>query len=113
MKLLMILLCKGTCAPVSSPFKGQGGGTIVMHSRSGVPDTNNGFFKLVEALFQNKQALFQIHSCFFPHSIKLRGLPLSPITQDICVQQSQVKKTPTVVTRNEPLKICGHVIVTL
>jgi len=25
MKLLMILVGKGTCAPVASPFKGQGG----------------------------------------------------------------------------------------
>jgi len=32
--------------------------------------TNNGFFKLVEALLQ-------IHSCFFSQSINARGLPLS------------------------------------
>ena len=32
--------------------------------------TNNGFFKLVEALLQT-------HSCFFSQSINVRGLPLS------------------------------------
>jgi len=30
------LLCQGTCAPYSSPFKGQGGGALEMHPRSGV-----------------------------------------------------------------------------
>jgi len=33
--------------------------------------TNNGFFKVMEALLQ-------IHSCFFSQSINVRGLPLSP-----------------------------------
>ena len=37
MKLLMILLCKGSYAPVSPPFKGQAGSAPVMHPRSGVP----------------------------------------------------------------------------
>jgi len=32
----MILICKGTCAPVASPFKGQGGSAPVIHPRSGV-----------------------------------------------------------------------------
>jgi len=33
----MILLCKDTCAPVVTPFKGQGVQCPVMHPRSGVP----------------------------------------------------------------------------
>jgi len=33
----MILECKGTCVPVSSPFKSQGGRAPVMQPRSGVP----------------------------------------------------------------------------
>ena len=33
----MILVCKGTCVPVASPFEGQGGSAPVMHPRSGVP----------------------------------------------------------------------------
>ena len=41
--------------------------------------TNNGFFKLVEALLQ-------IHSCFFSHSVKLRGLPLSAVTVSLNYQ---------------------------
>jgi len=40
------------------------------HSQS---HTNNGFFKFVEALLQ-------IHSCFFSHSVKLRGLPPLAVT---------------------------------
>jgi len=44
-----------------------------MHSgRLVIGHTNNGFFKLVEAMLQ-------IHSCFFSHSVKLCGLPLSEI----------------------------------
>jgi len=35
--VLMILVCKGTCAPVAPPFNGQGGSAPVMHPRSGVP----------------------------------------------------------------------------
>jgi len=40
------------------------------------------------------EALLQIYSCFFSHSMKLRGLPLSAVTvslhylltyQDVCV----------------------------
>jgi len=37
MKLVMTLLCKGTCATVSPPFKGQEGSAPVIHPRSGVP----------------------------------------------------------------------------
>jgi len=37
MKVLMMLLCKGTCASVDTPFKRQGGSAHVMHSRSGDP----------------------------------------------------------------------------
>ena len=33
----MILVCKGTCAPVAPPFIGQGDSAPVMHPRSGVP----------------------------------------------------------------------------
>jgi len=33
----MILLCKGTYAPVAHPFKGLGGNAPVMHPCSGVP----------------------------------------------------------------------------
>ena len=33
----MILVCKGTCVPVASPFEGQGGSAPIMHPRSGVP----------------------------------------------------------------------------
>jgi len=33
----MVLVCKGTCAPVAPPFKGQGGSALVMQPRSGVP----------------------------------------------------------------------------
>jgi len=34
----MILLCKGTCAPVAPfPFKGQGGSAAVTHPRFGFP----------------------------------------------------------------------------
>ena len=32
----MMLLCKGTCAPVAPLFKGHGGSAPVMHPRSGV-----------------------------------------------------------------------------
>ena len=38
MKLLIILVCKGNCALVASPLKGQGGITPAMHPRSGVPE---------------------------------------------------------------------------
>jgi len=38
MKLLIILLCKGTSAPVAPPLKGLGGRCLVMHPRFGVPD---------------------------------------------------------------------------
>jgi len=41
MKLLMILLHKGTCAPVAPPFKKQGGGAHLMQPRSSVPDVVN------------------------------------------------------------------------
>jgi len=37
MKLLMILLCKGSYAPVAPPFEGQAGSAPIMHPRSGVP----------------------------------------------------------------------------
>ena len=37
MILLMILLCKGTCASVAPLSKGRGGSAPVMHLRSGVP----------------------------------------------------------------------------
>jgi len=37
MELLMILQCKGTCAPVAPLSKGKGGGAPVMHARSDVP----------------------------------------------------------------------------
>jgi len=37
MKLLTILVFKGTCAPVAPPFKGQGGSASVLHPRSSVP----------------------------------------------------------------------------
>ena len=37
LKLPTMLLCKGTCAPVTPPlFKGQGGSAPVKHRRSGV-----------------------------------------------------------------------------
>jgi len=36
MKLLMILVCKGTCAPVAPPFQRAGGSVLVTHPRSGV-----------------------------------------------------------------------------
>ena len=38
MKLLIILVCKGNCALVASPLKGQGRITPAMHPRSGVPE---------------------------------------------------------------------------
>jgi len=34
----MILVCKGTCAPVAPLLKGRGGSALVMHHRSGVPE---------------------------------------------------------------------------
>jgi len=37
LELPMMLLCKGTCAPMAPPFKGQGDSAPVMHPRSGVP----------------------------------------------------------------------------
>jgi len=37
----MILLCKGTYAPVAPPFTGQGDNAPVMHLRSGVPDSDS------------------------------------------------------------------------
>jgi len=43
MILLMILVCKGTCAPVAPPFIGQGGNATVMHPRSSVPADINYF----------------------------------------------------------------------
>jgi len=50
-----------------------------MHSGrlvTGRTQTNNGFFKLVEAFLQ-------IHSSFFSHSAKLLGLPLSAVTASL------------------------------
>jgi len=47
-----------------------------MHSQS---HTYNGFFRLVEALLH-------IHSCFFSHSIILRGLPLSAVAVSLHYQ---------------------------
>jgi len=47
MKLLMILLCKGTCAPVATPFKGQGGSVPVMQPRYGVSDLKSDIFDAV------------------------------------------------------------------
>jgi len=38
MKLLMILLCKATYAPVAPPFREQGDNAPVMQPRSGVLD---------------------------------------------------------------------------
>jgi len=73
--------------------------------------TNNGFFKLV-------QALLQIRSCFFLRSTKLRALPLPPVTASlhylpICSRSIVTSgRRPTTVTWSEPLKICGQVIVT-
>jgi len=37
MELLMILLCKGTCAPVATPFKRHGRSALVMHPHTGDP----------------------------------------------------------------------------
>jgi len=37
MKLLMILICKGICAPIAPLSKVRGGSAPVMHPRSGVP----------------------------------------------------------------------------
>jgi len=31
------------------------------------------------------EALLQIYSCFFSHSIKLRGLPLSAVSLSCCI----------------------------
>jgi len=62
---------------------------LTSHSQSHI---HNGFFKLVGALLQ-------VHSCFFSHSIKQRGIPLSAVTvsmhftcQDVCVQRSHAEK---------------------
>jgi len=46
LKLPMMLLCKGTCAPVAPPFKGQEGIVPVMHPRSGVPGKNYLYFRI-------------------------------------------------------------------
>jgi len=73
-----------------------------------IAHTNNGFFKLVEALLQ-------IHSCFFSHSIKLRSLPLSAVTVSLdylprCVRSTiTCGKRPTTVTWSDLLKICCRV----
>jgi len=56
----IILYCMKRCLHKGSFTLGHIG-----HTR-----TNNGFFKLVEALLQ-------IHSCFFSQSTNARGLPLS------------------------------------
>ena len=37
MKFLMILLSKGTCAPVATPFKKQGASALLMHPHTGNP----------------------------------------------------------------------------
>jgi len=37
MKLFMILLCKGTCVPVATPFKRQGGSALAMHPHTSNP----------------------------------------------------------------------------
>ena len=47
--------------------------------------TNNGFFKLVEALLQ-------IHSCFFSQSVKLRGSPLSAVIASLQSLREGVQK---------------------
>ena len=54
--------------------------------------TNNGLFKLVEAFLQ-------IHLCFFPRKIKLRGLRLSAVhslaalpATDVCVRHHKRQK---------------------
>jgi len=52
MKLLVILVCKGTCATVATPFKGQGGSAPVMHLRSGVPaDTCDSKWLFIDIVF--------------------------------------------------------------
>jgi len=76
--------------------------------------TNNGFAKLVEALLQ-------IHSFFFSHSVNTRGLPLLAVTVSLHLHylprckpmRSTVtcSKTPITVNGSEPLKIRCHVIV--
>ena len=77
----------------------------------GHTNTNNGFFKLVEAFLR-------IHLCFFPRNIKLRGLPLSTVTALLhylprCLRSTVTSgKRPATVTCSEPLKIYGHVVVT-
>jgi len=57
------------------------------------------------------EALLQIHSYLFSHSIKLRGLPLSAITVSLrhlprCLRSAVTcGKTPSTVTSSEPFKI--------
>jgi len=74
---------------------------------------SNGFSKLLEALLQ-------IHSCFFPHSIKIRGSPLLAVTVSLhwhylprCKPMRLTvtcNKTSITVSGSEPLKIRCHVI---
>ena len=79
---------------------------------AGAPATNNGYFKLAEALLQ-------IQSALFSHSIKLHGLPVSAVTVLVSLNYlprylrstPACGKTPTIVTWNER-KICCHDIVT-
>jgi len=67
--------------------------------------TSNGYFKLVDALLQ-------IHSSFFSHSIKIRGLLLLAVTVFLHYLPIHQRSTatcnnePTIVTWREPLKIC-------
>jgi len=85
-------------------------------SHIGHTHANNGFFKLVKALLH-------IYSYFISHSItKVRGFPPSAVTVSLyylqrCLSSSSTDtcgktSTATTTTWSEPLKICGHVIVT-
>ena len=69
--------------------------------------TSNEVFKLVEALLE-------IHSSFFSHSIITRAFPLSAVTAALhylprCLSSTLTcDETPTTVTSSEHLKICCH-----
>jgi len=69
--------------------------------------TSNGASKLAEALLE-------IYSSFFSHSIRTRAFPLSAVTAALhylprCLSSTLTcSKTPTTVTSSEHLKICCH-----
>jgi len=61
MKLLILLVCKGTSAPVA-PFQRSGGQCPIMHSRSGVPGSRCGLQQKNQQNMQHLKVTYCIHA---------------------------------------------------